>query len=36
VDRAVRELPEKLVLHIRGNAEKLVVSRAYYSLFKQE
>jgi DNA-binding LytR/AlgR family response regulator len=36
VDRAVRELPEKLVLHMRGNAEKLVVSRAYYSLFKQE
>lgn len=36
VDRAVREQPEKLVLHMRGNAEKLVVSRAYYSLFKQE
>jgi DNA-binding LytR/AlgR family response regulator len=36
VDRAVREQPEKLVLHMRGNAEKLVVSRAFYSLFKQE
>ncbi len=36
VDRAVREQPEKLVLYMRGNAEKLVVSRAYYSLFKQE
>ena len=36
VDRAVREQPEKLVLHMRGNAERLVVSRAYYSLFKQE
>lgn len=36
VDRAVRELPEKLVLHIKGSAEKLIVSRNYYSLFKQE
>ena len=36
VDRAVREESEKLVLHMRGNPEKLVVSRAYYSLFKQE
>ena len=36
VDRAVREQPEKLVLYMRGNAEKLVVSRAYYALFKQE
>jgi DNA-binding LytR/AlgR family response regulator len=36
VDRAVREQPEKLVLRIRGNAEKLVVSRAFYPLFKQE
>ena len=36
LDRAVREQAEKLVLHIRGSAEKLVVSRAYYSLFKQE
>lgn len=36
VDRAVRELPEKLVLHIKGSAEKLIVSRNYYALFKQE
>ena len=36
VDRAVREQAEKLVLHLRGSAEKLVVSRNYYSLFKQE
>jgi DNA-binding LytR/AlgR family response regulator len=36
VDRAVREEPEKLVLHIRGSSEKLAVSRNYYGLFKQE
>jgi DNA-binding LytR/AlgR family response regulator len=36
VDRAVRELPEKLVLHLRGHSEKITVSRNYYALFKQE
>jgi DNA-binding LytR/AlgR family response regulator len=36
VDRAVREQAEKLVLHLRGSSEKLIVSRNYYSLFKQE
>jgi DNA-binding LytR/AlgR family response regulator len=36
VDRAVREAPERLVLHLRGHAEKIVVSRQYYPLFKQE
>jgi DNA-binding LytR/AlgR family response regulator len=35
VDRAVREGPEKLVLHIKGCAEKLTVSRQYFHLFKQ-
>ena len=35
VDRAVREGPEKLILHIKGSSEKLVVSRQYFHLFKQ-
>lgn len=35
VGRDVREQPEKPVLDLRGHAEKLVVSRAFYSLFKQ-
>ena len=35
VDRAVREGPEKLILHIKGSNEKLVVSRQYFHLFKQ-
>jgi DNA-binding LytR/AlgR family response regulator len=36
VDRAVREQPEKLVLHLKGHSEKITVSRNYYALFKQE
>ncbi len=35
VDRAVREGPEKLVLHLKGTAETLTVSRQYFPLFKQ-
>jgi DNA-binding LytR/AlgR family response regulator len=35
VDRAVREGPEKLVIHLRGHREKLVVSRQFFHLFKQ-
>ena len=35
IDRAVREGPEKLVVHIKGHKEKLPVSRQYFHLFKQ-
>ncbi len=35
IDRAVREGPEKLVVHIKGHKEKLGVSRQYFHLFKQ-
>ncbi|MEO8101397.1 MAG: LytTR family DNA-binding domain-containing protein [Betaproteobacteria bacterium] len=35
IDRAVREGPEKLVVHIKGHTEKLPVSRQYFHLFKQ-
>ncbi|HEX4857682.1 MAG TPA: LytTR family DNA-binding domain-containing protein [Usitatibacteraceae bacterium] len=35
IDRAVREGPEKLVLHLKGCAEKLGVSRQYFHLFRQ-
>ncbi len=35
IDRAVREGPEKLTLHIRGCSERLAVSRQYFHLFKQ-
>jgi DNA-binding LytR/AlgR family response regulator len=35
IDRAVREGPEKLVVHIRGHKETLPVSRQYFHLFKQ-
>jgi DNA-binding LytR/AlgR family response regulator len=36
IDRAVREAPEKLVLHLKGHKEILPVSRQYYHLFKQD
>jgi DNA-binding LytR/AlgR family response regulator len=36
VDRAVREGPEKLVIHLKNNAEKLTVSRQFFHLFKQD
>jgi DNA-binding LytR/AlgR family response regulator len=36
IDRAVREGPEKLTLHIRDCSEKLTVSRQYFHLFKQD
>lgn len=35
VDRAVREGPEKLVIHVKGHKETLPVSRQYFHLFKQ-
>jgi DNA-binding LytR/AlgR family response regulator len=35
IDRAVREGPEKLVVHLKGHKEKLGVSRQYFHLFKQ-
>jgi DNA-binding LytR/AlgR family response regulator len=35
IDRAIREGPEKLTLHLRGSTEKLAVSRQYFHLFKQ-
>ncbi len=35
IDRAVREVPEKLVVHIQVQKEKLPVSRQYFHLFKQ-
>jgi DNA-binding LytR/AlgR family response regulator len=35
IDRAVREGPEKLVVHIKGHREILPVSRQYFHLFKQ-
>lgn len=35
VDRAVREGPEKLTLHLKGRNEKLTVSRQFFQLFKQ-
>ncbi len=35
IDKAVREGPEKLVVHIKGHKEKLGVSRQYFHLFKQ-
>ena len=36
IDRAVREAPEKLVIHLKGHKETLPVSRQYYHLFKQD
>jgi DNA-binding LytR/AlgR family response regulator len=36
VDRAVREGPEKLVIHLKNHAEKLTVSRQFFHLFKQD
>ena len=36
IDRAVREAPEKLILHLKGHKELLPVSRQYYHLFKQD
>lgn len=35
VDRAVREGPEKLTLHLKDRNEKLAVSRQFFQLFKQ-
>ena len=35
IDRAVREAPEKLIIHLKGHKETLPVSRQYYHLFKQ-
>lgn len=35
IDKAVREGPEKLVVHLKGHTEKLGVSRQYFHLFKQ-
>ncbi len=35
VDRAVREAPEKLTLHLKSRNEKLAVSRQFFHLFKQ-
>jgi DNA-binding LytR/AlgR family response regulator len=35
IDRAVREGPEKLIIHLKGSKEKLPVSRQYFHLFKQ-
>ncbi len=35
VDRAVREAPEKLTLHLKNRNEKLAVSRQFFHLFKQ-
>ena len=35
VDRAVREGPEKLTLHLKDRNEKLTVSRQFFQLFKQ-
>ena len=35
IDRAVREGPEKLVVHIKGHKETLPVSRQYFHLFNQ-
>ncbi len=35
IDRAVREAPEKLVIHLKGSKETLPVSRQYFHLFKQ-
>jgi DNA-binding LytR/AlgR family response regulator len=35
IDRAVREGPEKLLVHLKGHKEKLPVSRQYFHLFKQ-
>jgi DNA-binding LytR/AlgR family response regulator len=35
IDRAVREGPEKLVLHLKEHREKLPVSRQFFHLFKQ-
>ena len=36
IDRAVREDTERLVLFFKGHPEKVVVSRQYYPLFKQD
>lgn len=36
IDRAVREAPEKLIIHLKGHKETLPVSRQYYHLFKQD
>ena len=35
IDHAVREGPEKLVVHLKGHKETLPVSRQYFHLFKQ-
>jgi DNA-binding LytR/AlgR family response regulator len=35
IDKAVREGPEKLTLHLKGHKEKLAVSRQYFHLFRQ-
>ena len=35
IDRAVREGPEKLVIHLKGHNETLPVSRQYFHLFRQ-
>ena len=35
IDRAVREGPEKLVIHLKGHKETLPVSRQYFHLFRQ-
>ena len=36
IERAVREAPEKLIIHLKGHQEKLPVSRHYYHLFRQD
>ena len=35
IDRAVREGPEKLVIHLKGHKETVPVSRQYFHLFRQ-
>lgn len=35
IDKAVREGPEKLVVHLKGHKETLGVSRQYFQMFKQ-
>ncbi len=35
VDRAVREGPEILIIHLKNHTETLRVSRQYFHLFKQ-
>jgi DNA-binding LytR/AlgR family response regulator len=36
IDKAVREGPEKLTLHLKHHKEKLAVSRQYFHLFRQQ